>query len=62
MQKLPDRSKAQRTPNIKKTNFRKIAPFFPHKVINIIACGVEEKGMISLKEYAVYNPLLGHSI
>ncbi len=54
-------AKNNERPNPKKLNFKKIAPLFQVKVSNVVACGVEEEGMISLKDYSVYNPLFGSS-
>jgi len=54
-------AKNNERPNPKKLNFKKIAPLFRVKVSNVVACGVEEEGMISLKDYSVYNPLFGFS-
>ncbi len=44
-------------PDRSKLNFKKIAPFFKTKVNSIVACGIQEQGMIKLKNYSVYNPL-----
>ena len=55
-------AKNSERPNPRKLNFRKIAPLFKQKITSIVACGVEEKGIISLKDYSVYNPLYGYSL
>lgn len=55
-------AKTSERPNSKKLNFRKIAPLFKEKVTSVVACGVEEKGMIYLRDYSVYNPLFGFSL
>ncbi len=55
-------AKNSERPNPKKLNFSKIAPLFQQKVTSVVACGVEEMGMISLKDYSVYNPLYGFNL
>jgi len=55
-------AKNSERPNPKKLNFKKIAPLFKEKVTSIVACGIEEEGVISLKDYSIYNPLYGFSI
>ncbi|MEA1877861.1 MAG: ATP-binding protein [Bacteroidota bacterium] len=55
-------AKSSERPNPQKLNFHKIAPLFKEKVTSVVACGVEEKGIISLKNYSIYNPLYGFSI
>ena len=55
-------AKNSERPNPKKLNFRKIAPLFKQKATSVVACGIEEKGMIYLKDYSVYNPLYGFSL
>jgi predicted AAA+ superfamily ATPase len=49
-------------PNSRKLNFRKIAPLFRQAVKSVVACGVEERGTVSLKDYTLYNPLYGFSL
>ncbi|MDZ7740080.1 MAG: ATP-binding protein [Bacteroidales bacterium] len=44
-------------PDRSKLNFNKIAPFFKTKVNSIVACGIQEQGIIKLKNFSVYNPL-----
>ncbi len=55
-------AKSSERPNPKKLNFSKIAPLFKQEVTSVVACGVEEEGIISLKDYSVYNPLFGFSL
>ena len=52
-------AKNSERPNSRKLNFRKIAPLFEEKVTSLVACGVEEKGIIALKDFSIYNPLYG---
>lgn len=52
-------AKHSERPNPAKLNFKKIAPLFNEKVSSVVACGIEEKGQIALKDYSVYNPLHG---
>jgi predicted AAA+ superfamily ATPase len=42
-----------------KLHLNKIAPRFKTGVSSLVACNVEEPGLIALKDYSVYNPLLG---
>jgi len=53
-------AKASEYPNRKKLNFNKVAPLFNKTVTSVVACGIEEDGIISLKNYSVYNPLYGY--
>ena len=55
-------AKYSERPNPKKINFRKIAPLFQSEVSKVVACGVEEEGIIALKDYSVYNPLYGYQL
>ncbi len=52
-------AKHSERPNPAKLNFKKVAPLFKNDVISIVACGIEEKGRIALKDYSIYNPLRG---
>ena len=52
-------AKHSERPNPNKLNFRKIAPLFKEKVNSVVACGVEEQGLIRLKDFSIYNPLIG---
>jgi len=52
-------AKHSERPNPAKLNFKKIAPLFKEKVSSIVACGVEQKGRIALKDFSIYNPLNG---
>jgi uncharacterized protein len=54
-------AKYSERPNPAKLNFSKIAPLFKEKVNSMVACGIEEKEIINLKNYSVYNPLYGLS-
>jgi predicted AAA+ superfamily ATPase len=54
-------AKYSERPNPAKLNFSKIAPLFKEKVNSMVACGIEEKEVINLKNYSVYNPLYGLS-
>lgn len=55
-------AKHSERPNPGKLNFKKIAPLFSETVNSFVACGVEEKGQITLKDFSVYNPLFGSII
>ncbi len=52
-------AKHSERPNPAKLNFRKVAPLFREKVNSVVACGVEEQGLITLKDFSIYNPLRG---
>lgn len=52
-------AKHSERPNPAKLNFNKIAPLFKERVNSVVACGVEEQGLIRLKEFSIYNPLNG---
>lgn len=52
-------AKTSERPDPRKLNFTKIAPLFNAEVNPVVACMVEEKGMIRLQDYSVYNPLYG---
>jgi predicted AAA+ superfamily ATPase len=45
-------AKNNERPSPKKLNFSKIAPLFKQQVKTIVACAIEEKGMIYLKDYS----------
>jgi predicted AAA+ superfamily ATPase len=53
-------AKNSERPNPKKLNFHKVAPLFKGNVKSIVACSVEEKELIALKNYSVYNPLYSY--
>ncbi len=55
-------AKHSERPNPSKLNFKKVAPLFKNVVSPIVACGVEEKSRIALKDYSIYNPLYGSSL
>jgi uncharacterized protein len=46
-------------PRAEKLHFRKVAPLFETKVDCLVACSVQEDGLIHLKEHSLYNPLFG---
>ena len=52
-------AKTSERPDPRKLNFTKIAPLFKEEVNAVVACMVEEKGLIRLKDFSVYNPLYG---
>jgi predicted AAA+ superfamily ATPase len=52
-------AKHSERPNPSKLNFKKIAPLFKGKVSSMIACNIENKGYIALKEFSIFNPLSG---
>jgi uncharacterized protein len=52
-------AKNSERPRADKLNFRKVAPLFKTKVNSLVACNIPEKGVISLKDYSLYNPLFG---
>lgn len=55
-------AKYNERPDVKKLNFRKLAPLFDHEVTCILACNIQERGLIRLENHAVYNPLLGDEV
>lgn len=55
-------AKASERPDQKKLNFKKVVPLFKQKVTPVVACTVEETGMIHLKEFAVFNPSYGFAL
>ncbi|MEZ5069871.1 MAG: DUF4143 domain-containing protein [Bacteroidales bacterium] len=52
-------AKHSERPNPAKLNFRKVAPLFGEEVHSVVACGIEEQGLITLKDFSIYNPLRG---
>ena len=52
-------AKHSERPNPAKLNFNKVAPLFEEEVNSVLACGVEEQGLIALKDFSIYNPLNG---
>jgi uncharacterized protein len=52
-------AKYSERPRAEKFNFRKVAPLFQTKVNSMVACNIQEKGFIHLKDYSLYNPLFG---
>jgi len=55
-------AKTSERPDPRKLNFNKIAPLLKEDVISIVACTIEEKGLITLKDFSVFNPLYGFCI
>lgn len=55
-------AKYSERPKVDKLNFNKVAPLFKRKVHSVVACNVEEKGIIALKYFSVYNPLYGFGL
>lgn len=55
-------AKHSERPDRSKLNFKKIAPLFKTKVNSLVACGIQEQGLINLKNYSVYNPLNGYPL
>jgi predicted AAA+ superfamily ATPase len=53
-------AKYSERPRAEKLNFRKVAPLFQTKVNSLVACNIQEKGIIRLKNYSLYNPLFGN--
>jgi uncharacterized protein len=52
-------AKFNEIPGEDKLNFKKVAPLFRTKPIQWVACNVQEKGVVTLKGYSLYNPLFG---
>lgn len=52
-------AKASERPDKKKLNFSKIAPLFKEQTTSVVACTMDEPGIINLKDFAVFNPLHG---
>jgi hypothetical protein len=52
-------AKANERPDPGKLNFKKIESLFKEEVVSILACNIEENGLIKLKDFSVYNPLNG---
>jgi predicted AAA+ superfamily ATPase len=55
-------AKNSERPGADKLNFRKVVPLFKTKVNSIVACNIQEKGIIKFKDYSLYNPLFGFQI
>lgn len=55
---LVEAKQAER-PDQKSLNFKRFAPLFLQEVRTVLACNIHEKGMISFRDYSVYNPLNG---
>lgn len=54
-------AKYSERPRAEKLNFRKVAPLFETKVNCLVACSIQDKGLIHLKDHSLYNPLFGFS-
>ncbi len=54
-------AKYSELPDPKKQNFRKIAPLFKQEADAVLACRVNDPGLLELKDYSLYNPLYGHN-
>jgi len=52
-------AKFSELPGGDKLNLQKVAPLFSMKTKLWVACNVQEKGVIALKGYSLYNPLFG---
>lgn len=52
-------AKHSERPNPAKLSIKKFATLFKRDVNSIIACNIGETGLISLKDYSLYNPLYG---
>jgi len=52
-------AKHSERPNPAKLSINRIAPLFKRSVNSVVACNLEETGVISLKDYSLYNPLYG---
>lgn len=53
-------AKTSEFPNPGKLNFHKIAPLFKKEVHSVVACAIEEEGLVSAGDYSMYNPLYGN--
>ena len=53
-------AKYSERPRAEKLNFRKVAPLFQAKVNSQVACNIQERGFIRLKDYSLFNPLFGN--
>lgn len=50
-------AKYSENPKEGKLNFNKVAPLFKKEIRQLVACTVNEKNLISLKDFSVFNPL-----
>jgi uncharacterized protein len=55
-------AKVNERPNPQKLNFHKISPLFREEVYPMVACGVDEKGIVALRDFSIYNPLYGFKL
>jgi len=51
-------AKYSERPRTEKLNFKKVSPLFQSEVNCAVACNIQEKGLIHLKNYSLYNPML----
>lgn len=54
-------AKYSELPDPKKQNFSKLAPLFKQETDAVLACRVNDPGVIVLKDHRLYNPLYGHN-
>jgi uncharacterized protein len=52
-------AKYSERPRAEKLNLQKVVPLFETTVRSWVACNVQEKGIVRLKDYSLYNPLFG---
>ncbi len=52
-------AKYSERPRVEKINLQKVAPLFKTDVVSMVACNVQERGIINLKHFSLYNPLFG---
>ena len=51
-------AKYSENPKDGKLNLNKVAPLFKTEIQQLVACTMNEKNLVSLKDFAVFNPLL----
>jgi uncharacterized protein len=51
-------AKYSENPKEGKLNFKKVAPLFKTEIQQLVACTVNEKNPVNLKDFTVFNPLL----
>ena len=52
-------AKYSERPRDEKLNLQKVAPLFKTNVNSMVACNVQERGLVNLRNYSLYNPLYG---
>ncbi len=52
-------AKSNELPQPQKLNFSKVQPLFAQRTLCAVACTIDRAGFTELKEYSLYNPLLG---